>query len=140
MNEIRIKGRLTADPEIRYTTGATPVPVASFSVAVNRRFKKDVADFINCQAWNKTAELMEKHFKKGQEILVGGELQCSQYTDKDGNKRNDWRVQVEWVEFCGSANNGQQATQQAIPTTMNVPKDTAFVPADIDLEDEDLPF
>ena len=58
MNESRIKGRLTADPVIRYTAGAEPKAVASFTVAVNRRFKKDITDFFDCQAWGKTADLL----------------------------------------------------------------------------------
>lgn len=141
MNEIRIKGRLTADPVIRYTAGAEPKAVASFTVAVNRKFKRDIADFIECQAWGKTAELLEKHFKKGQEILVGGELQCSQYTDSEGAKRKNWRVETDWVEFCGTANS--TGTQQAIPTAQPsaMPKmDMNFVPDGADLEDEDMPF
>ena len=73
-------------------------------------------------------------------------MQCSQYTDNEGVKKSFWRVQVDWVEFCGSANPQVQPVQQNIDTTADVPKITsfvpadAFVPADVDLADEDLPF
>jgi len=142
MNEIRLKGRLTADPEIRYTQGDTPKAVASFTVAVNRRFKRETADFIECQAWGKTADLLEKYFKKGQEILLGGELQSTQYEDREGNKKKSWRVEVDWVEFCGSLGQANVSNNVSdVPdSSNNVPKDTSFVPDDADLDDEDMPF
>lgn len=104
MNCINLIGRLTADPELRYTASETPV--ASFCIAVDRRFKdKDgnrAADFINCVAWRKTGELIAQHFSKGKQIAVTGALQMRDYTDKDGNKRRTFEVNVENIDFCGS--------------------------------------
>lgn len=134
MNEIRIKGRLTAVPELKM---AGENKVTNFTVAVNRRFKKDVADFIECQAWGKTAEFIEKYFDKGQEILLGGELQSSQYKNKEGINVRVWRVVVEWVEFCGSSANKE--TSKEI-TNKNEKSDTGFIPIDENFIDEDLPF
>lgn len=99
MNNIVLKGRLTADPELRYTQG-TNLAVCNFTVAVDRRYDKDTTDFIPCQAWRKTAEVICKYFGKGKEILLSGELHLDNYT-KEGEKRTFTRVSVETVEFCG---------------------------------------
>ena len=111
MNLIIICGRLTRDPEIRYT--ADNKPVASFSLAVDRRFKRDnepEADFFNCTAFSKTAEIVEKHLVKGVKIIVRGEMQNNNYTNKDGQNVRDMRVIVDNIEFCESksARSGQQ--------------------------------
>lgn len=100
MNQIVIKGRLTKDPEIRKTN--SDKKVASFSVAVNRRFDRDTTDFINCEAWGKTAELLEKFFHKGQEIMICGELHLDNFKDKNGNSRTTAKVVADQVEFCGT--------------------------------------
>ena len=87
LNHISIMGRLTRDPEIRYTPNN--IPVASFTLAVDRDFKngsgEKETDFINCVAWRSTAEFVEKYFSKGRMIVVSGRLQIRKYTDKDGN-------------------------------------------------------
>lgn len=100
MNNITIKGRLTADPEMRKTNNA--VPVANFTVAVHRTFNRNETDFFRCTAWRATAEFVNQYFKKGQEILLNGEMQCNVWEDEDGVKHSSWAVQVENVEFCGS--------------------------------------
>lgn len=100
MNNIVIKGRLTADPEMRKTTNG--VPVANFTVAVGRTFNRDETDFFRCTAWRSTAKFVNEHFKKGQEILLSGEMRCDVWEDDDGEKRSSWNVQVTNAEFCGS--------------------------------------
>lgn len=97
-------GRLTKDPEIRYTQNN--MPVASFSIAVNRRFAKEndtvKADFFNVIAWNKTAEFIGKYFKKGQQILVSGRIENRNWTDQQGVKHYATDVIAEEVDFAGS--------------------------------------
>lgn len=100
MNTIVIKGRLTADPEMRKTNNG--VPVANFTVAVDRTFNRDETDFFRCTAWRATAEFVNKYFKKGQEILLNGEMQCDVWEDENGEKHSYWSVQATNVEFCGS--------------------------------------
>lgn len=100
MNTIVIKGRLTADPEMRKTNNG--VPVANFTVAVDRTFNRGETDFFRCTAWRATAEFVNQYFKKGQEILLTGEMQCNVWEDEDGEKHSSWAVQVANAEFCGS--------------------------------------
>lgn len=100
MNAITIKGRLTADPEMRKT--ANDVPVANFTVAVDRMFNREETDFFRCSAWRANAEFVKQYFKKGQEILLTGEMRCDVWEDEDGEKHSSWSVQVVNVEFCGS--------------------------------------
>lgn len=143
MNEIRIKGRLTAEPKVGAVNGSE---YTQFSVAVNRRFNREATDFFECTAWNKTAELIKKYFKKGQEILLGGEMQCSQYTNKDGDHVRAWRIAVEWVEFCG-AKGSEGRDSSAAPQNDNRAQngmeakgaDEVFVPVE-GIDDDDLPF
>lgn len=103
MNNIVIKGRLTADPEIRKTSN--DVAVANFTVAVDRMFNRDETDFFRCTAWRSTADFVQHYFEKGQEILLSGEMQCNVWEDEDGEKHSSWSVQVANVEFCGSKQN-----------------------------------
>lgn len=140
MNSIHIKGRLTRDPESRSTTSGKSV--TSFSVAVNRRFQRDKADFFNVVAWEKTGEFVEKYFHKGQEIVVEGEMQNREYTDRDGNKRIAWELIAGNVEFCGnksdSTDNAGRSYQPATGPAPNInpePGDFQEIPTD-----DDLPF
>ena len=98
MNKVALIGRITKDPEIRQTTGAEPIKVARYSLAVDR--KKDEADFIPCVAFRKSAEFAEKYLHKGMKIAVTGRIQKGSYTEKDGNKRYTTDVIVEDQEFC----------------------------------------
>ena len=129
MNKVILKGRLTATPELKTT--ATDVYVTDFSVAVNRRFNKETTDFINCQAWRRTAEFINKYFTKGQEILVIGELHIEKW-DKDGETRYTTRVVVDEVEFCGSKADNKAQTNDA---EMEIPD--GFEVSD---NSDDLPF
>ena len=102
LNHIVIMGRLTRDPEIRYTQ--TQLPVASFSVAVDRDYvAKDggekQTDFINCTAWRSTAEFIGKYFHQGSMIVVSGRLQMRKYQDRDGNNRTAYEVVADNVYF-----------------------------------------
>jgi single-strand DNA-binding protein len=99
MNKVFLKGRLTADPEIRKT--ANDISVCNFSIAVNRRFDREKTDFINCEAWRQTAEFISKYFNKGKEIVVCGELHIDKW-EKDGEIKYLTKVSVDEVEFCGS--------------------------------------
>ena len=92
-------GRLTKNPEMRYTQQNTPV--ASFTVAVDRDFGEKQTDFIDCTAWNKTAEFISKYFQKGQMISVSGRLQSRKWEDKNGNNRINWEIVVDQAYFCG---------------------------------------
>lgn len=114
MNKIILLGRLTADPEIKYTQNEKCV--AQFTLAVNRPFAgadgKSEADFINIVAWNKTAELIGNYVHKGQRLLVEGRLQIRNYTAQDGSKRYVTEVIADRVEFVETkAKNGTEGKQ-----------------------------
>lgn len=134
MNTVNLVGRFTRDPEIRYTDNG--LSIAKFSIAVDRRIKTDggaSADFINCIAFGKTAEFIEKYFGKGQRIGLSGRIQTSSYTNKDGNKVYTTDVVAENVEFVESKNNNGGGGSPYVGTSdgfMNIP----------DGLDEELPF
>lgn len=123
MNKILLSGRLVKDPEI--TSSASGTTFARFSIAVNRRFKRDNepdADFFNCSAFGKTAEFIEKFFKKGSRIEVAGRLENNNYTNKEGQKIYDVRVMVEEADFGDSkGSQSEQQTQQQTNNFLNVP-------------------
>ena len=100
LNKSILMGRLTKDPELRYTT-TNNTAVASFTLAVNRR-KKDEVDFINIVAWDKTAEFVSKYFQKGQQVVVVGRLQVRAWDDNDGNKRYATEIVAEETFFADS--------------------------------------
>lgn len=112
MNAITIKGRLTADPEMRKTSN--DVPVVNFTVAVDRSFNREETDFFRCTAWRATAEFVNQYFKKGQEVLLTGEMRCDVWEDEDGEKHSSWTVQVVNVEFCGSKSDSAAAPKKKI--------------------------
>lgn len=147
MNIVTLVGRITRDVELHNNNTA----VAKFSVAVDRRFKKEgepTADFINCVAFGKTAEIIEKYFKKGSRIGVVGRIQTGSYTNKDGNKVYTTDVVVDGFDFLDSKSGSNNAT--AVETTpadvleeaLKMPpitEDKSFAPAG-DVTDDDLPF
>ena len=106
MNKIILIGRLTKDPELRYTQSGTAV--ASFTLAVDRRFSNQngerETDFINCVAWNKSAEFVANYFHKGKQMALEGRLQVRSYDGNDGQRRWVTEVVAEQVEFVGSKN------------------------------------
>ena len=102
LNHIVIMGRLTRDPELRYTQSNTPV--ASFTVAVDRDFcgrdgGEKQTDFIDCSAWRQTGEFVSKYFRKGSMIVVSGRLQSRKWQDRDGNNRTSWEISADNVYF-----------------------------------------
>ena len=99
LNDITIMGRLTKDPELRYTQSQKPV--ATFTVAVDRDYDRETTDFIQCVAWGKTGEFVSTYFHKGQMIAASGSLQSRKWTDKAGNNRTEWEINVGSVYFCG---------------------------------------
>ena len=103
MNKVILMGRLTRDPEVRYSQGATATAIARFSIAVDRRFKRDGepdADFINCVAFGRTAEFAEKYLKQGTKMVVSGRIQTGSYTNRDGVKVYTTEVVIEEQDFA----------------------------------------
>ena len=150
MNKVILMGRLTRDPDVKYTAGDNPMAIARYTLAVDRRFKKEneaTADFISCVAFGKAAEFAEKYFRQGIRIVVSGRIQTGSYTNRDGNKVYTTDVVVEEQEFAESKNNaagnnnaqdntaaGHQSGNQGVSVDadgfMNIP----------DGIDEELPF
>ncbi len=108
MNRIILMGRLTRDPEVRYAnTSNGSTAIANFSLAVDRRFKREGepdADFFNCTAFGKTAEVIEKHVVKGTKLLITGRVQNNNYTNRDGQQVYSVQVMVDELEFAESKN------------------------------------
>ena len=124
LNHIVIMGRLTRDPELRYTQ--SQVPVASFSVAVDRdygRSEEKQTDFIDCVAWRSTGEFVSKYFQKGSMAVVSGRLQMRDWTDKDGNKRTSAEVVADNVYF------GESKRRDGDPRDSYGPRDS-YAPRD----------
>lgn len=154
MNKVILMGRLTREPEVRYSDGAEPLTVARYTLAVNRRFKKEEADFIPCVAFGKTGEFAEKYFKKGQLVAITGRLQVRSW-DKDGERRWSTDVIVEEQYFAESkkesgeskptAEQSRPAAAQSKPAVqtgkqMGLAEQEGFYPIDESVEDDDLPF
>lgn len=107
MNKVVLMGRLTRDPEVRYSAGENALAIARYTLAVDRRFKRDgeaSADFISCVAFGRTAEFAEKYFRQGIKIAVSGRIQTGSYTNRDGQKVYTTEVVVEDQEFAESKN------------------------------------
>ena len=106
MNKVILMGRLTRDPEVRYSQGENAMAVARFTLAVDRRFRRDDAstDFIGCVAFGRNAEFIEKYFRQGTKALITGRIQTGSYTNRDGQKVYTTDVVVEDQEFAESKN------------------------------------
>lgn len=119
MNKVILMGRLTRDPEVRYSQGDSQMAIARFSLAVDRRFKRQgdtvTADFFNCTAFGKQGEFVEKYLKQGTKIVVTGRIQNDNYTNKEGQKVYSVQIIVEEIEFAESKNaaGGGNAFQSA---------------------------
>lgn len=135
MNKVILLGRLTRDPEVRYTQGNEPMAVARYSLAVDRQGKKDEnkqnADFISCVDFGKRGEFAEKYLHKGTKIAVCGRLQTGSYTAQDGTKRYTTDVVVDEHCFCESKGTTSEAQATDEDGFMNVPDG---------VEDDGLPF
>lgn len=117
MNKVILMGRLTRDPEVRYSQGENSTAIARFTLAVDRRFKRagetSDADFISCVAFGKQAEFVEKYFKQGMKMVAVGRIQTGSYTNKDGQKVYTTDVVAEEIEFAESkGNNPDSGSQQ----------------------------
>lgn len=115
MNKIIIMGRLTREPEVRWSQGTNATAIARISIAVDRKWKREgepEADFFNCTAFGKQAEFIEKYLHKGTKVLVSGRVQNDNYTNKDGQKVYAVQIMIEEIEFAESKNAGQQDTNQ----------------------------
>ena len=107
MNKVILMGRLTRDPEVRYSAGENALAIARYTLAVDRRFRRDgeaTADFISCVSFGRTAEFAEKYFRQGLKIIVSGRIQTGSYTNRDGQKVYTTEVVVEEQEFAESKN------------------------------------
>ena len=148
MNKVILMGRLTRDPEVRYSAGENSIAIARYTLAVDRRFKKDgeaTADFIGCVAFGKQAEFAERYFRQGLKVVVSGRIQTGSYTNRDGVKVYTTDVVVEDQEFAESkaaSESSMGSYRQASPSPSPAPS------ADIgdgfmnipDGIDEELPF
>ena len=151
MNKVILMGRLTRDPEVRYSQGERAMAIARYTLAVDRRGRRSqddgaqTADFIQCVAFDRAGEFAEKYFHQGTKVLVTGRIQTGSYTNRDGQKVYTTDVIVEDQEFAESNNasqgaghdGGYQAAQRPAPASaigdgfMNIPDG---------VEDEGLPF
>ena len=142
LNMVALMGRLTDEPELRHT--ANGIPVVSFTLAVERRFKSGeerTADFINIVAWRQSAEFVSKYFRKGQLVAVDGSIQTRRYQDKDGNNRTAFEVVANNVHFA-------EPKRDSAPVRDDngfAPQPAAFSNTNADdfaeiATDEDLPF
>ena len=148
MNKVFLMGRLTRDPEVRYTQtrNGDQMAIGRFSIAVDRRFAKRsgdpneaTADFFNCTAFGKLGEFVEKYLKQGIKIVVSGRIQNDNYTNKNGEKVYSVQIMCEEIEFAESKSASQQnGYQPAAPTPQNASADDFLaIPDGIE---NDLPF
>ena len=138
-NKVILIGNITKDVELKQTPNG--VSVCSFDIAVNRKLNREVTDFISIVTWRQQAEFVSKYFKKGQAILVCGELQTRSYTDKQNNKRTAVEVVADEVSFVGNKESGTEAKSEA-PVQPYMP--SAYTSNSQNFEDipdgEGLPF
>ena len=147
MNKVILMGRLTRDPDIRYSQGENAMAIARYTLAVDRRFKRDAsgqeqaADFISCVAFGKTAEFAERYLRQGTKLVVEGRIQTGSYTNKDGQKVYTTDVVVENCEFAESKNSASDGGSYASsrPEPVNAAGD-GFMNIPDGVEDEGLPF
>lgn len=141
MNKVILMGRLTRDPEVRYSQGAEPMAVARYTLAVDRRGRRDEngqnADFISCVAFARNAEFAEKYFRKGTKIAITGRIQTGSYNDREGRKVYTTDVVVEDQEFAESKSSQNGGNTQAPPEQSNAGDGFMNIPDGID---EELPF
>ena len=138
MNKVILMGRLTRDPEVRYSAGDNSMAIARYTLAVDRRFKRDgepTADFIPCVVFGRSAEFAEKYFRQGMRVSISGRIQTGSYTNREGQKVYTTEVVVEEQEFAESKKAAGEQEQNAGYTDagdgfMNIP----------DGVDEQLPF
>lgn len=147
MNKVILMGRLTRDPEVRYSTsGDSQLAIARYTLAVDRRFRRDgeqTADFIRCVAFGRSGEFAEKYFHQGTKIVAEGRIQTGSYTNKDGNKVYTTEVVVENQEFAeskASASNNEGGFQPQAQSAPTAPAGDGFMNIPDGVEDVGLPF
>lgn len=138
MNKVVLMGRLTRDPEVRYSQGEAATAVARYTLAVDRRFKRQndeqTADFISCVSFGKTAEFIEKYLKQGSKVIGCGRIQTGSYTNREGQKVYTTDVVMEEIEFAESKNSANNFNTTHDPQTQD-----GFVSIPDEIDDE-LPF
>lgn len=142
MNKVILMGRLTRDPEVRYTDSSEPMAIARYTIAVDRRARgqqEQTADFISCVAFGKSGEFAEKYLHKGTKVVVEGRIQTGSYTNKEGQKVYTTDVVVEQQEFAESKNTsgGGESTQDPGTQTQTDSDGFMNIPEGFD---EELPF
>lgn len=147
MNKVILMGRLTREPEVRYSQGESSMAIARFTLACDRRFKRDAgneqsADFISCVAFGKTAEFCERYAHQGTKLIVEGRIQTGSYTNKEGNKVYTTEVVVESTEFAESkgSNGGDTSYTPSSRPEPNSAIGDGFMNIPDGVEDEGLPF
>lgn len=128
MNKVILMGRLTRDPEVRYSAGENALAIARYTLAVDRRTRREgeaTADFIPCVSFGRTAEFAEKYFRQGTKVAVSGRIQTGSYTNKEGNRVYTTEVVVEEQEFAESKNAGQ-ANASAYRPAASAPSAPAY--------------
>lgn len=148
MNKVILMGRLTRDPEVRYSQGDNATAIARFTLAVDRRIKRDneaSADYINCVSFGRSAEFAEKYFHKGTKIVIVGRIQTGSYTNKDGQKVYTTDIVIEEQDFAESKAASQQNNSGNTQNTSNSwqtqqPKPQTSPDGFMSAGDEELPF
>ncbi|WP_347994214.1 single-stranded DNA-binding protein [uncultured Eubacterium sp.] len=147
MNKVILMGRLTRDPDVRYSQGDSPMAIARYTLAVDRRFRRDndqqTADFISCVAFGRNGEFAEKYLHQGTKIVAEGRIQTGSYTNKDGNKVYTTEVVVENQEFAeskASAPNNEGGFQPQAQSAPTAPAGDGFMNIPDGVEDVGLPF
>ena len=136
-------GRLVRDVDVRYTSGDNAMCIARYTLAVDRRYKKDArqtADFIPCVAMGRNGEFAEKYFHKGMKVAVSGHIQTSSYTNRDGQKVYTTDVIIDSQEFVESKGASQQTQSQPAQAKQSAPQDNDFMDVPDGLDNEELPF
>ena len=143
MNKVILMGRLTRDPELRYTSGENSMAIARYTLAVNRTIKKQgeqSADFINCVAFSKAAEFAEKYFMQGMRALVSGRIQTGNYTNKEGQKVYTTEVIVDTQKFADSNGAGDSSYKSSTRSSTSSASIDGFMNIPDGVDDEGLPF
>ena len=144
MNKVILMGRLTRDPEVRYSQGDRSMAIARYTLAVDRRGSRDgggqTADFIPCIAFDRAGELAEKYFYKGIKLVVTGRIQTGSYTNRDGQKVYTTEVVVEEQEFAESKNAAAESAGSSQNSQPSSVTGDGFMNIPDGVEDEGLPF
>lgn len=146
MNKVILMGRLTRDPDVRYTTGENPLAIARYTLAVDRRFHKDgeaTADFISGVVFGRAAEFAEKYFRQGLKITISGRIQTGSYTNREGQKVYTTEIVVEEQEFAESKSSGDNGAAYYPPKQTPPPAPADGADGFMNIPDgieEELPF